>query len=50
VCDLSDERIQAIGVGGPPPTFQEIFVADYDPEWPRLFGRAEEQIPTQDDG
>jgi hypothetical protein len=29
---------------------QEIVFADYDPEWPRLFGRAEEQIPTQDDG
>jgi len=41
---MSDEGIEAVSVGGPPPQFQEIVVADYDPEWPTWFEQAAERI------
>jgi GrpB-like predicted nucleotidyltransferase (UPF0157 family) len=41
---LDEEQLKAVSVGGPPPTYQPIVVADYDPEWPRWFARAGEQI------
>ena len=41
---MSDEQIRAASVDGAPPQYLEIVVADYDPEWPRWFERAAEQI------
>lgn len=41
---VDEEQLQAITVGGPPRTYQPVVIADYDPEWPRWFERAEEQI------
>jgi GrpB-like predicted nucleotidyltransferase (UPF0157 family) len=41
---MSDEQIRAAAVGGAPPEYQGIVVADYDPEWPRWFERAVEGI------
>jgi GrpB-like predicted nucleotidyltransferase (UPF0157 family) len=41
---VDDEQIRAVSVGGPPPTYREIVLAEYDPEWPRWFERAEKQI------
>jgi GrpB-like predicted nucleotidyltransferase (UPF0157 family) len=41
---MSDEQIRAVNVGGPPAENQEIVIADYDPEWPRWFERAAEEI------
>jgi GrpB-like predicted nucleotidyltransferase (UPF0157 family) len=41
---VDDEQIRAVSVGEPPPTYREIVLAEYDPEWPRWFERAERQI------
>jgi GrpB-like predicted nucleotidyltransferase (UPF0157 family)/catechol 2,3-dioxygenase-like lactoylglutathione lyase family enzyme len=41
---MDDERILAASVGVPPPEYREILLADYDPDWPSWFARAEEQI------
>jgi GrpB-like predicted nucleotidyltransferase (UPF0157 family) len=41
---VDEEQLKAVMVGTPQPTYQQIVVADYDPEWPRWFARAEEQI------
>jgi GrpB-like predicted nucleotidyltransferase (UPF0157 family) len=41
---VDEEQLKAITVGGPPLTYQEIVLAEYDPEWPRWFERAEQQI------
>ena len=44
VSGLSDEELRAVSVGGPPPEYQEIVIADYDPDWPRWFESAAERI------
>jgi len=41
---LDDEEILAASVGGPPSTYREVVVADYDPEWPKWFERAAADI------
>lgn len=41
---VDEEELLAASVGGPPPTYQAVVVADYDPDWPRWFERAETQI------
>ena len=41
---MDEEELLASVVGEPPPTYPEIVVADYDPEWPRWFERAAEGI------
>jgi GrpB-like predicted nucleotidyltransferase (UPF0157 family) len=41
---MSDEQIRAVSVSGSPPEFQEIVIADYDPEWPHWFERAAGEI------
>jgi GrpB-like predicted nucleotidyltransferase (UPF0157 family) len=41
---VDEEQLKAITVGRPPLTYQEIVLAEYDPEWPRWFERAEQQI------
>ena len=37
---MSDEQLEAVRVGSPPPQYQEIVVADYDPIWPHWFESA----------
>jgi GrpB-like predicted nucleotidyltransferase (UPF0157 family) len=44
VPEMSDEEIEAAAVGDPPPTYREVVVADYDPEWPKWFERAAADI------
>ena len=41
---MDEEQILAATVGKPPLQYRDIVVADYDPEWPRWFERAAEQI------
>ncbi len=41
---MDDEQILAASVGEPPPTYREVVLAEYDPEWPNWFALAEEQI------
>lgn len=41
---MSDEQIRAASVSGAPPQYQEIVIADYDPEWPQWFERAADEI------
>ena len=41
---MDEEEILASTVGEPPPTYREVVVADYDPEWPRWFDEAAERI------
>jgi GrpB-like predicted nucleotidyltransferase (UPF0157 family) len=41
---MDDEQILAASVGEPPPTYREVVLAEYDPEWPNWFARAAEQI------
>jgi GrpB-like predicted nucleotidyltransferase (UPF0157 family) len=41
---MDDAQIEAASVGAPPRQYQEIVVADYDPEWPRWFEQAAERI------
>ena len=41
---MEDEQIEAVTVGAPPPQYQEIVIAEYDPEWPRWFEQAAERI------
>ena len=41
---MDDEQILAASVGEPPPTYKEVVLAEYDPEWPNWFARAAEQI------
>ena len=36
---MDEEEILAAAVGEPPPTYREVVVADYDPEWPKWFER-----------
>jgi GrpB-like predicted nucleotidyltransferase (UPF0157 family) len=41
---VDEEEIRGSTVGEMPPTYREIIVAEYDPEWPRWFERAAQQI------
>jgi GrpB-like predicted nucleotidyltransferase (UPF0157 family) len=41
---MDDHEIEAVTVGGPPPQYQEIVVADYDPIWPHWFESAASRI------
>ena len=41
---LTDAEIESAVVGELSPTFQEIVLVDYDPEWPLLFSREEARI------
>ena len=41
---MDEEQILAATVGKPPPQYRDVVIADYDPEWPRWFERAAEQI------
>jgi GrpB-like predicted nucleotidyltransferase (UPF0157 family) len=41
---MDDQQIEAVSVGKPPPQYQEIVIAEYDPEWPRWFEQAAERI------
>jgi GrpB-like predicted nucleotidyltransferase (UPF0157 family) len=41
---VDEEEIRASTVGEMPPTYREIVVADYDPEWPRWFEQAAREI------
>jgi hypothetical protein len=36
---MTEEQIRAVHVGALRPLVQPIQIADYDPEWPRLFER-----------
>jgi GrpB-like predicted nucleotidyltransferase (UPF0157 family) len=40
---MDDEQIRAVAVGEVP-TYQEIVLVEYDPQWPALFEQAAEQI------
>ena len=42
---MDDEQIQAVSVGEVP-TYQEIVLVEYDPQWPALFEQAAEQVRT----
>lgn len=44
VTGMSDEQIRAVSVSGAPPEYQEIVIANYDPEWPRWFEEAAGEI------
>jgi GrpB-like predicted nucleotidyltransferase (UPF0157 family) len=39
-----DESLAEITIGGPQPLTQPIEIAEYDPEWPRLYEREEARI------
>ena len=41
---MDDEQILATTVGEPPPTYREVVLVEYDPEWPNWFEQAAEQI------
>ncbi len=41
---MDDEQILAASVGEPPPTFREVVLVEYDPDWLALFERAAEQV------
>jgi GrpB-like predicted nucleotidyltransferase (UPF0157 family) len=41
---LTDEEIRAANIGGLPEHNAPIELAEYDPEWPRLYGREEARI------
>ncbi|WIX89463.1 GrpB family protein [Amycolatopsis sp. DG1A-15b] len=41
---LSDEEVRKAWVGEPPKLNSTVTLADYDPEWPRLFEREAERI------
>jgi GrpB-like predicted nucleotidyltransferase (UPF0157 family) len=41
---MDDEQIRAATVGEPPPTYREVVLVEYDPEWPNWFERAAKQI------
>ncbi len=41
---MDDAQIEAVSVRGSPPQYQEVVIADYDPDWPRWFEQAAERI------
>jgi GrpB-like predicted nucleotidyltransferase (UPF0157 family) len=43
---MTEEQIQAVHIGVLAPLTQPIHLADYDPEWPRLFEREAARIQT----
>ncbi len=40
----TEEEILAVRIGAPPPDDGVVVIADYDPEWPRLFEREAARI------
>lgn len=42
--DLYDEELAKVTVGGAQPLAKPIEIRDYDPDWPRLYGREEARI------
>jgi GrpB-like predicted nucleotidyltransferase (UPF0157 family) len=41
---MDDAQIEAVSVGKPPPQYQPVVVADYDPGWPNWYDQAAERI------
>jgi GrpB-like predicted nucleotidyltransferase (UPF0157 family) len=41
---MSDHYLRDVTVGDMPPEYQQIVVADYDPQWPQWFEQAAERI------
>jgi GrpB-like predicted nucleotidyltransferase (UPF0157 family) len=41
---MDEKEILAASVGEPPPTYKEIVLAEYDPEWPQWFAEAADGI------
>lgn len=41
---MDEKEILAASVGEPPPTYKEIVLAEYDPDWPRWFAEAAQGI------
>jgi GrpB-like predicted nucleotidyltransferase (UPF0157 family) len=41
---MGDDYLRAVTVGDLPSQYQDIVLADYDPEWPRWFEQAAERI------
>jgi GrpB-like predicted nucleotidyltransferase (UPF0157 family) len=41
---VDDDYIETVSVGGAPPQYQEVVVADYDPVWPHWFESAAYRI------
>jgi GrpB-like predicted nucleotidyltransferase (UPF0157 family) len=41
---VDDEQLEAIRVGAPPPQYQPIVIADYDPIWPHWYESAAYRI------
>ena len=41
---MSDDYLRDVTVGDMPPEYQQIVVADYDPQWPQWFEQAAERI------
>jgi GrpB-like predicted nucleotidyltransferase (UPF0157 family) len=41
---MEEREILAAHVGPPPKTFQQVVVAEYDPEWPTLYERERKRI------
>jgi GrpB-like predicted nucleotidyltransferase (UPF0157 family) len=41
---VDEQEILAAHVGRPPKTFQQVVLAEYDPEWPALYERERERI------
>ena len=41
---MSDDYLREVTVGDMPPEYQQIVVADYDPQWPQWFEQAAERI------
>jgi GrpB-like predicted nucleotidyltransferase (UPF0157 family) len=37
---MDEQEILAASVGQPPPTYTQVIIADYDPEWPKWFETA----------
>jgi len=37
---MDDQQIEAVSVGGSPPQYQQVVVADYDPIWPHWYESA----------
>ncbi|MFL5980547.1 MAG: GrpB family protein [Gaiellaceae bacterium] len=41
---MSDDYLRDVTVGGPPPEYQDVVLADYDPIWPHWFESAADRI------
>jgi GrpB-like predicted nucleotidyltransferase (UPF0157 family) len=41
---VDDQQIEAVSVGKPPPQYEGVVIAEYDPEWSAWFEQAAERI------